>query len=70
MKNLRRYTYDVPLPANVLPLPALEAAMAQGASDALFEWMKDWRGGGVDEVEQRLRKRGKRRPIHDGMLRR
>ncbi|HZF47607.1 MAG TPA: pentapeptide repeat-containing protein [Polyangiaceae bacterium] len=58
MEDLRRYTREVVLPADVLPLSALEAAMAQGASSALFEWMKDWRGGGVTEVEQRLRKAG------------
>jgi hypothetical protein len=58
MEDLRRYTREVVLPADVLPLPALEAAMAQGASDALFEWMATWRVAGIGEVEQRLRKAG------------
>jgi WD40 repeat protein len=58
VNEIRQLTRDVVVPAGVLPLAALRAAMAKGAADAVFAWMKERRGGGLDEVERRLREAG------------
>ena len=54
VEQFRRYTREIVLPAQALPLPALRAVLAGGAADALFEWQKDWRGFGLGPLVQRL----------------
>ncbi|WP_170115600.1 pentapeptide repeat-containing protein [Melittangium boletus] len=54
MEQFRRYTREIVLPIQALPLPALRAVLAGGAADALFEWQKDWRGFGLGPLVQRL----------------
>jgi WD40 repeat protein len=58
VEEIRLLTREVVVPAEVLPLPALRAGMAKGAADAVFAWMKERRGGGLEEVERRLREAG------------
>ncbi len=58
VEEVRRFTREVVLPAGVLPLEALRAALARGAADSVFEWLKELRGAGIDEVEARLRRAG------------
>ena len=59
VEQLRRYTREIVLPAQALPLPALRAVLARGAADALFEWQKDWRGFGLGPLVQRLHEAAK-----------
>ncbi|HZI08165.1 MAG TPA: pentapeptide repeat-containing protein, partial [Archangium sp.] len=58
LEDLRRFTREVVLPPDVLPLEALRGAMARGAADAVFQWLEreDARAAGLSEVEVRLRK--------------
>ncbi|WP_309893182.1 pentapeptide repeat-containing protein [Archangium sp.] len=58
LEDLRRFTREVVLPPDVLPLEALRGAMARGAADAVFQWLEreDARAAGLAEVEVRLRK--------------
>ncbi len=59
VEQLRRYTREIVLPAQALPLPALRAVLARGAADALFEWQKDTRGFGLGPLVQRLHEAAK-----------
>ncbi|KFA89112.1 pentapeptide repeat-containing protein, partial [Archangium violaceum] len=54
VEQFRRYTREIVLPPQALPLPALRAVLAGGAADAIFEWQKDWRGFGLGALVQRL----------------
>ncbi|MCB9756582.1 MAG: pentapeptide repeat-containing protein [Myxococcales bacterium] len=54
--EFERFTREVVLDASLLPLPILREAMARGAADQLFDWMRHREGGGLEEVESRLRK--------------
>ncbi|WP_437899842.1 pentapeptide repeat-containing protein [Sorangium sp. So ce124] len=58
VEQLRQFTREVVLPAEVLPLEALRAAMAGAAADVVFGWMaqREAREAGFAEVEARLRK--------------
>ncbi|WP_437299721.1 pentapeptide repeat-containing protein [Sorangium sp. So ce426] len=58
VEQLRQFTREVVLPAEVLPLDALRAAMAGAAADVVFGWMaqREAREAGFAEVEARLRK--------------
>jgi predicted amidohydrolase len=58
--ELRRFTREVVLPAEVLPFRDLRAAMAAGSADAIFDWLgqREARSAGFGEVEERLRKAG------------
>ncbi|WP_437329392.1 eIF2A-related protein [Sorangium sp. So ce381] len=58
VEQLRQFTREVVLPAGVLPLDALRAAMAGAAADVVFGWMaqREAREAGFAEVEARLRK--------------
>ncbi|WP_437930576.1 pentapeptide repeat-containing protein [Sorangium sp. So ce291] len=58
VEQLRQFTREVVLPAEVLPLAALRAAMASAAADVVFGWMaqREAREAGFAEVEARLRK--------------
>ncbi|WP_437535823.1 pentapeptide repeat-containing protein [Sorangium sp. So ce726] len=58
VEQLRQFTREVVLPAEVLPLDALRAAMAGAAADVVFGWMaqREAREAGFGEVEARLRK--------------
>ncbi|EPX62050.1 hypothetical protein D187_009953 [Cystobacter fuscus DSM 2262] len=54
VEQFRRYTREIVLPAQALPLPALRAVLAGGAADALFEWQKDWSGFGLGSLVQQF----------------
>jgi WD40 repeat protein len=56
-EELRQFTREIVLPAGVLPAHALRAALARGAADEVFAWLKiaDARAAGFGEVEARLR---------------
>ncbi|WP_438036140.1 pentapeptide repeat-containing protein [Sorangium sp. So ce204] len=58
VEQLRQFTREVVLPAQVLPLDALRSAMAGAAADVVFGWItqRDAREAGFTEVEARLRK--------------
>ncbi|WP_437552517.1 pentapeptide repeat-containing protein [Sorangium sp. So ce367] len=58
VEQLRQFTREVVVPAEVLPLDALRAAMAGAAADVVFGWMaqREAREAGFAEVEARLRK--------------
>ncbi|HYO67455.1 MAG TPA: pentapeptide repeat-containing protein, partial [Archangium sp.] len=58
LEDLRRFTREVVLPPDVLPLEALRGAMARGAANAVFDWLGSRDAGAVGflEVEARLRK--------------
>ncbi|WP_437281606.1 pentapeptide repeat-containing protein [Sorangium sp. So ce375] len=58
VEEIRQFTREVVVPAEVLPLDALRAAMAGAAADAVFAWMaqREAREAGFAEVEARLRK--------------
>jgi hypothetical protein len=58
-EELSRFTREVLLPADVLPLPYLRAALARGAADTIFGWLRERRSSGLEEVELRLREAGK-----------
>ena len=58
VEEIRRFMREVLLPAEVLPLPAVRAALARGAADVVFDWLRERRGGGLDEIETGLRKAG------------
>jgi WD40 repeat protein/predicted amidohydrolase len=58
LEDIRRFTREVLLPAEVLPLPAVRAALARGTADVVFGWLRERRGGGLDEIETRLREAG------------
>lgn len=58
VEDMRRFTREIVMPDNVLPLGALRAAMAGACADVMFDWLKR-RGvkqAGFAEVEERLRK--------------
>src|SRR5262249_3306854 len=61
VEEIRRFTGEVGVPEGVLPLGEVRRAMAAGAADAVFEWMKrpEVRAAGFGEVEARLREAGK-----------
>ena len=65
VEEIRLLTREVVVPAGVLPMPALRAGMAKGAADAVFGWMKERRGGGLEEVERRLREAGEAVKVGD-----
>ena len=54
MEFLRRYTREVVLPPDVLPLAALRAAMAGAAAKTIDAWAMKWRGVGLDEMVKAL----------------
>ncbi|WP_437717656.1 pentapeptide repeat-containing protein [Sorangium sp. So ce448] len=58
VEQLRQFMREVVVPAEVLPLAALRAAMAGAAADVVFGWMaqREAREAGFAEVEARLRK--------------
>ncbi|WP_437310231.1 pentapeptide repeat-containing protein [Sorangium sp. So ce388] len=58
VEEIRQFTREVVVPAEVLPLEALRAAMAGAAADDVFAWMtqREAREAGFTEVEVRLRK--------------
>ncbi|WP_437758951.1 eIF2A-related protein [Sorangium sp. So ce1389] len=58
VEQLRQFTREVVVPAEVLPLEAVRAAMAGAAADVVFGWMaqREAREAGFAEVEARLRK--------------
>ncbi|XXT23222.1 pentapeptide repeat-containing protein [Sorangium sp. So ce429] len=58
MAEIRQFTREVVVPAEVLPLEALRAAMAGAAADVVFAWMtaREAREAGFADVETRLRK--------------
>lgn len=60
VEEIRQFTREVVLPEGVLPLGEVRRAMAAGAADAVFEWMKrpEVRAAGFGEVEARLREAG------------
>jgi predicted amidohydrolase len=58
-EELRRFTREVVLPGDLLPLPSLRAALAKGVADVVFTWLRERRGGGMEAVEERLREAGK-----------
>jgi WD40 repeat protein/predicted amidohydrolase/energy-coupling factor transporter ATP-binding protein EcfA2 len=62
IEELHRFTREVLLPADLLPLPALRVALARGAADVVFTWLRERRGGGLEAVEERLRQAGKSIP--------
>ncbi len=56
LADLQRFTREIVLEPGVLPLPLLRQAMARGAAEQMFDWMRKKSGGGLEEVETRLRK--------------
>ncbi|WP_437290536.1 pentapeptide repeat-containing protein [Sorangium sp. So ce406] len=58
VEEVRQFTREVVVPADVLPLDELRAVMAGAAADVVFAWMteREARGAGFAEVEARLRK--------------
>ncbi|AKJ00312.1 High-affnity carbon uptake protein Hat/HatR [Archangium gephyra] len=58
LEDLRRFTREVVLPPDVLPLEALRGAMARGAANVVFDWLGNREAGaaGLAEVEEKLRK--------------
>jgi WD40 repeat protein/predicted amidohydrolase len=59
-EELHRFTREVILPGDQLPLADLRAALAKGAADVVFAWLRERRGGGLEMVETRLREAGQR----------
>lgn len=60
VEEIRQFTREVVLPEGLLPLAEVRRAMAAGAADAVFAWMKraEVRAAGFGEVEARLREAG------------
>ncbi|XXY21232.1 pentapeptide repeat-containing protein [Sorangium sp. So ce216] len=58
VEEIRQFTREVVVPAEVLPLEDLRAAMAGAAADVVFAWMaqREAREAGFTVVEARLRK--------------
>ncbi|MGK3964601.1 pentapeptide repeat-containing protein [Sorangium sp. So ce118] len=58
VEEIRQFTREIIVPAEVLPLAALRAAMAGAAADVVFAWMteREAREAGFVDVEARLRK--------------
>ncbi|WP_437986160.1 eIF2A-related protein [Sorangium sp. So ce117] len=58
VEEIRQFTREIIVPAEVLPLEALRAATAAAAADVVFGWMteREAREAGFVEVEARLRK--------------
>ncbi|WP_433935863.1 pentapeptide repeat-containing protein [Sorangium cellulosum] len=58
VEEIRQFTREVVVPADVLPLEDLRAAMAGAAADVVFAWMaqREARDAGFADVEARLRK--------------
>ncbi|WP_438043395.1 eIF2A-related protein [Sorangium sp. So ce128] len=58
VEEIRQFTREIIVPAEVLPLEALRAATAGAAADVVFAWMaeREAREAGFVEVEARLRK--------------
>ncbi|XXX80807.1 pentapeptide repeat-containing protein [Sorangium sp. So ce134] len=58
VEEIRQFTREILVPAEVLPLEALRAATAGAAADVVFAWMteREAREAGFVEVEARLRK--------------
>lgn len=55
-EDLRRFTREVRLPKEAIPLPEVLSAIARGACDTVFEWMKDDRARApLASAEQALR---------------
>ena len=57
-RELEKFTSEVVLPAEVLSLTDLRSVLALSAADVLDTWIKEQRGTGLHEVEERLRKAG------------
>jgi hypothetical protein len=57
---LQRFLSEVVLPPGVLPLADLRTALAKGAADVVFGWLREQRGAGWEAVEHRLREAGQR----------
>ncbi|MBL9102329.1 MAG: pentapeptide repeat-containing protein [Myxococcales bacterium] len=55
LEELRKFTREVVLPPNLLPFSALRLALARGAGDQVFAWVREHTGSGMAEVEERLR---------------
>lgn len=53
--ELRKFTREVVLPPHLLPFDALRLAMAGGVGEQVFAWLREHPGGGMAEVEERLR---------------
>ncbi|WP_437970573.1 pentapeptide repeat-containing protein [Sorangium sp. So ce260] len=58
VEEIRQFTREILVPADVLPLEALRGAIAGAAADVVFAWMteREAREAGFVEVEARLRK--------------
>lgn len=54
-EELARFIREIVLPDTVLPMGALRPALAAGAADVVFEWLREHRGVGYEHVERRLR---------------
>jgi WD40 repeat protein/predicted amidohydrolase len=59
VEQIRRFTREVVLPPEALPLSALRAALAGGASDAIFDWQKEWSGFGLGALREKLHEAGR-----------
>lgn len=57
VEEIRQFTREIVLPPDVLPFWALSAALARGAADEVFDWLKlkEARSAGFGEVEALLR---------------
>jgi len=53
--ELHKYLREVVLPPEVLPLELIRAALARGAGDVVFGWLREERTNALVAVEQRLR---------------
>src|SRR5262249_49084666 len=59
-EEVARFTRDVVMPPRVLSLADLRTALAKGAADVVFGWLREQRGVGWEAAEHRLREAGKR----------
>jgi predicted amidohydrolase len=54
-EDLRRFTREILLPPELLPLTPLRQALARGAADVVFAWLREGHRSGLEGVESRLR---------------
>ena len=55
LEDLRKFTREIVLPPELLPLAPLRQALARGAADVVFAWLREGHRSGLEVVESRLR---------------
>ena len=55
LEDLRTFTREIVLPPELLPLNPLRQALARGAADVVFAWLREGHRDGLEVVESRLR---------------